>query len=287
MFLSIASAQIVMKKIFLKTGIVLFMVPCVLSCKDDPGPSLATETVLSKVFVDGELEKEYLYNSDKQLDQIREYDGPTGQLKHYTKFEYDARGDLQNEISYNADGKVTGRNEYLKDSDGKFISSERVTLTGADSGKVITRHTYEYDEEGYISKQTWLDLDTQEEESYRAFFYHANGNLKSYEYYWSLIPTPEKAFEVRYRPEGRPLPESISKQRGYPINLSLYLLVAEQIEYETFDTALATTGEYHELISGRIYDNEGFVTEQTITYKYLLPVKPDEVVKMNYEYIKI
>lgn len=276
-----------MKRTLFKTSVVFLAVLCATACNDDPGLSLPTETVLSKVFLDGKLESEYVYNSDRQLERILQYDGSNGQLKNYVKFEYDTRGNLQRHISCNADGKATSMTQYLKDADGKFVSSEFMTLSGTDSGKVIYRHTYEYNSDGYVSKETWNDPDTDEEESYRTYSYYPNGNLEQYEYYWMLVPAPEKAFEVRYSPAGRPLPESLSWRRGYPLNFSLYLLVAEQIQYETFDTALEPTGEYHQVITGRTYNNEGFVTGQVMTYKYILPAKPDEVVKMNYEYLKI
>lgn len=276
-----------MKSILNAMFAALVAVLCTIACADDPAASPPTETVLSKKFHDGKLVSEYEYNSDKQLERILEYDDSNGELKHYTKFEYDTRGYLQTHIAVNADGEATSKTQYLKDTDGKLIGSDLVILTGTDSGKVVSRHKFEYNEEGYVRTDTWLDLDTDEEESYREFFYYPNGNLERYEYYGTVVPVPEKDFEVRYSPAGRPLPESLSVRKAYPINLSLYLLVAEQIQYETFDTTLGTVGEHHELISDRVYDDEGFVIEQTVTYKYILPVKPDEVVKMNFEYKKI
>lgn len=279
--------QIIMRMTLFKTPVVLLAVLSVTACKDDPGLSLPTETVLSKEFRDGTLVSEYKYNSDKQLEQILGYDESTEQLEYFVKFEYDARGYLQQHIVCNADGKATSRTQYQIDPDGKFISSEFITLAGADSGKVIIRHTYEYNSEGYLSKDTWQDPDTEVEESYRVYFYYPNGNLERYEYYWTLVPAPEKAFEVRYSPAGQPLAESVSRRRGYPMNFDLYPLVAEQIQYETFDTAYGASGEYHKLITGRMYDSEGFVTEQTMTYNYILPANPDEVIKVNYTYIKI
>lgn len=276
-----------MKNALFKTSVVFLTVLCITACKDDPGPSLSGETVLNKEFLDGILESEYEYNSDKQLERILEYDLSTGQLDYFVKFEYDTKGYLQNHIVCDADGKATSRTQYQKDSDGKFTGSELMTLTGVDSGKVIYRYTYEYNNEGYVSKQTWHDPDTNVEESYSVYFYYPNGNLERYEYYGKVAPTPEKFFEVRYSPAGQALPESISKRRGYPMNFDLYPLVAEQIQYEIFDTPQEPSSEYHELITGRIYNSEGFVTEQIVTYKYILPAEPDEVIKMNYEYITI
>jgi len=258
-----------------------------MSCKDDPAPSVSVETVLSKVFVDGQLEREYKYNSGKQLEQMLQYKTTTGQLTSYVEFEYDTRGFLQNETAYNSDGKPTGRTQYLKDADGRFISSEYRPLVGTDSGKVTSRKTFEYNEKGLISKQAWNDPDTQEEESYQVYFYFPNGNLERYEYFWTVAPVPEKAVEASYSPAGQPLPESLSRLMASPINLSLYNFVAEKIEYEIFDTALASAAEYHELITDRVYDNDGFVTEQTITSKYIAPASPDDVIKMTYEYKKI
>lgn len=275
-----------MKKIAL-SQFTLAVVLCITSCNDETKPALPKETVLSKVFQDNKLELEYQYNSNKQLEQIRDFELLTGQLNYFSKFEYDTRGFLQNLTSYDASGKATSTSQYLKDSDGKFISSEFITLIGADSGKVVHRHKYQYNKAGHISKQAWHNADTDAEESYTAFFYYPSGNLERYEYYWTVNPSPKKSYEVRYVPDGQPLPESISERRGYPINFDLFRLVADKIEYELFDTALGTTSEYQEVISNRIYNSRGFITEQTITYKYILPEKPDKVINMKYEYIEI
>lgn len=276
-----------MKKILLKTSLAILTVLYAVSCKDDPDPSRSMVTVLSKEFRDGKLELEYQYNSNRQLEKIIGYDVSTGQMEYYMKFEYDTRGYLQNEIGHNADGKATGRTQYQKSSDGKFIGSELMVLTGVDSGTVAVRYTYEYNDQGYISKMTWHDPDTGDEESFMDYSYYTNGNLESYEYYLVGGASPEKAFAVKYSPAGDPLTDDISKRRGYPLNLDLYKLVAEEIHYELFDTWLSSPGEYDELITDRVYDSEGFVTEQTITTKYILPAQPDDVIKMKYEYVGI
>lgn len=160
-------------------------------------------------------------------------------------------------------------------------------LTGADSGKITIRHRYEYNAEGHISKEAWHDPITDAEESYRIYFYYPNGNLAHYEYYWTLSPSPEKAWKVHYSPAGTPLPPSLYKHRGYIINFSLYELVAEEIQTSVFDTPYGIEGEFLQRISGRTYNDQGFVTEQVVTDIDIPSGNSKEVLKMTYEYIEI
>ncbi len=279
-----------MKKNYkLLTAAVLILIGIV-SCKNDPEPSLpeeVKETVLSKVFVDGKLEQEFLYNADGHLAQIDVYNLTTGEVSFSTQFEYDNSGLLQNEISLNAEGKPTSHKLYTKNADGEFVSSQFKVLTGTDSGKVTIINKFQYNEAGLLSKESWHDPETEVEESYRSYSYYANGNLERSEYYWGANPETKKTYEVRYSPAGQALPESISKRRGYPVHFTLYMLVAEKIESENFDTPISNPYESHQVISDRIFNEEGLVTKQTVTYKYILPEKPDEVIEMMYEYIEI
>ena len=280
-------SRIVMKKTSFQLSFMLLTILCITACKDDSEPSLPKEMVLSKVFRDGKLELGYRYNANQQLEQIREYNKSTGLMSYYSEFQYDTRGFLQNEISYDAEEKPTSNKKYLKNNSGQFLSCELIPLTGADSGKVTIRYKYEYNNEGYISKESWYDPETDTEDSYRQYYYYPNGNLEHYEYYWTLVPSPEKAFEVRYSSASQVLPENISKHRGYPINFNLHLFVAEKIEYKTLDSGLGPASEYHELISDRVYNSQGLITEQTITTSYIFPEQPDNVVHMMYEYDEI
>ena len=284
--LFLSKAEIMMKKTSFLLSF-MFIVICITACKDDSEPALPKEMVLSKVFRDGKLELEYRYNADKQLEQIREYDKSTGLLDYYNEFQYDTRGFLQNEITYNADEKPTSTKKYLKNNNGQFVSSEFIPLTGADSGKVTTRHEFEYNKEGYISKHSWIDPETDTEESFQSFYYYPNGNLEYYEYYLALEPSPEKVSEVRYSPASQLLPENIGKRGGYPINFDLLLLVAEEIKYKILDSAWGPASEYHELISDRVYNGQGLVIEQTMTYKYILPEKPEQIIYFTFEYMEI
>lgn len=282
-------SRTVMKQTSFQLSFILLTVLCITSCKDDPEPkpSLPSEMVLSKVFRDGKLEFEYRYSESKQLEQIREYELSTGLLVYFTEFQYDNRGFLEKEVGYNENEKAISSKKYLKNGSGQFLSSDFIPLVGDDSGQVTTRYKFEYNKAGYISKESWYDPETDTEKSYRSYYYYPNGNLERYEYYWSVVPAPEKAFETRYSSAGQTLPENIYKHRGYAINFWMYYFVAEKIEYEIFDSALSPAGEYHEVIGDRIYNSQGLITAQTITYKYILPAQPDEVISITFEYIEI
>lgn len=257
---------------------------CLISCNDDAGP--AGEIVLSKTYFDGVLETEYVYEN-RRLAVTRSYNISTGDLQGYTAFEYDSRGFLESSTYFNATGEPTSKRVYLKNGDGSFTQEDVIKLSGANAGEVTTRFRYEYNKAGYISKRSRHDPETDKEESYSTFFYYENGNRERYERYSTVSAIAEKELEVRYAATARVLPESISKRSGYPINFELDLLATEQIVYEFFDTGQGPAWEYHEVVSGRTLDEKGFITGQTITYKYITPESPDEVFVRKYEYEEI
>lgn len=272
-------------------GIVVLLIGvmvCIhLSCKksgQDPAP---TETVLGKVFRNGQLQSEYVYNSAKQLEKINQYQVSTGQLQSTVSFHYDNAGRVEQQTNYNAAGKPSSKLTYAADNAGKPLSGEFRALIGPDSGKVTIRYKYEHNKAGLISKEAWHNPITDKEESYRLYFYYPNGNLERYEYYWTLTPTPEIAWEVHYSAARNPVPPSLFERKGYVINFSLYELVAEEIETITFDTPLSNASKYFQQISDRKYNSQGFVTAQTMTTFSMESKTPIEVVEMTYQYSEI
>ena len=257
------------------------------SCKKS-GPNPApTETVLSKVFRNGQLQSEYVYDAAKRLEKINQYQVSTGQLQSTVSFHYDNAGRVERQTNYNAAGKPSSELIYAFDDAGKPLSGEFRALIGPDSGKVTIRYKYEHNKAGLISKEAWHNPITDKEESYRLYFYYPNGNLERYEYYWTLTPTPEIAWEVHYSAARNPVPPTLFERKGYVINFSLYELVTEEIETITFDTPLSNASKYFQQISDRMYNSQGFVTAQTMTTFNMESKTPIEVVEMTYQYIEI
>lgn len=271
-----------MKKIPLAL-VVFYLMTAITSCKKSSGSSQPKETVLSQALSNGNLWLQFEYNDKKQLSKLTEYDLATGKPDYSQAFQYDAKGRLDMILDYNSDGKFSGREEYSKDLAGNFTQVEFFDVA-SDPKKVVTRVMYTY-KEGYIVKEAWIDLNTGKEVSYRKYVWYLNGNLRSSEYYGDLDPLT-LSYKAEYSPIGNPLPETIAKHSGYPINFWNYYFVAEEI-HNTYSAAFGGPVDYKEVMSQRKYNAEGLLTEQTITNKHTVPADADEVSQMTYVYIQI
>lgn len=258
---------------------------CVTSCKDDPAPVGPEVSVLSKVYVDGVLDYEYRYSDEGRLIQTRNYNVSTGNFAGYSDLKYDSRGFLEEAENHNADEEITSVTLYETNPDGQFTSAERYDLDGADLGTLTIRYTFGYNKDGRINRQSWHDPDTDDEYYRIEFFYYENGNRERVEHYESDGISLEKIYEAHHSPGDFVLPESLTTRGGYPVSYEFDLMVAEQIEH--FGVSLAPLQEYHEIVSDRMVNEEGLVTELKVTTKFIEPAEPDHVVIMKYEYEKI
>jgi hypothetical protein len=271
-----------MKKALSALSVVLLFI-CIAGCKKNSsgGPK---ETVLSQVFINGKLQLDYEYNDKQQLSKITEYDPLTGKPEYSQAFTYDSKGRLDDILDYNANGKLTAKEEYHKDLAGNFTKRDFFDLSGTDSGKVVSRVEYTYKEKRII-KEAWVDLVTGKEYAYRKFAWYVNGNMKSSEYYGSLTPVT-LWWKSEYSPAGDSLPATLVKHAAYPVNFWNWYFVAEEIHSST-EAAAGTPTDYTEFISNRKYNEEGLLIEQTIIKKHTVPILKDVESKMKYVYKQI
>ncbi len=271
-------------KRMLSTLLTVLVIAGIAGCKKNGSGGSSPLTVLSQVFSDGKLQLQYDYNDKQQVSKITEYDLASGKPDYSQEFIYDKRGRLENILDYNNSGKQTGKQQFFKDLDGHFTRVDYSSLTGTDSGKVVTRIEYTYNKQGFIVKEAWVDLVTGKPTSYRANAWDANGNLKTSDYYGQL--NPAVLWWTTEYTAGKPLPETLAQHSGYPINFSLYYFVAEEI-HTSLIAGYGTPEDYTEFMTGRTYNNEGFLTDQTITLKHKVPISVDKVSVMKYVYKQI
>ncbi len=260
-----------------------FVLACLITaCKKEKSPD--KETVLAKIYQNDKLIYEFVYSSEKMI-RLNTYDELTGQFDYANSFEYDHAGTLVLEKSYGQSNKLSSQVMYTSDATGKIMYHEYMDLNGVDSGHITTRVNYSYDASGRVSQQTWTDPVTKDTSSFRRLTYYPNGNIKSLDSYLYYL-SPNLQYKVKYSPEGAPLPESLVKHRGYPVNFLLFDLVSgEEHVYNYNDEQVV--GERKQIFSNRHYDANGYLQTQTVTERNIIPGGPDRVVQMRYEYAEL
>lgn len=272
-----------MKRILHYLFVILLPAMLVIACKKNSGPK-PTELLLSKVYHNEKLELEYEYDDENRLAKITEYDLASGKPAYSDAFTYDRSG-IKTINSYNSSGKLTSIGKYSRDLSGQLTKLEYFGVSGADSGKVVTRIKYTSNKQGQIVKEAWVNLLTDKEVSYRKLSWYDNGNLKSSEYYGSVNPDV-LWWETSYSPAGDSLPEQISGHSGYPVNYLNFYFSAEKIHYNI--TAIAGgPKEYEEVMSKREYNDAGLITKQNIATNYINPLQLSPKVEKRYEYIEL
>ncbi|WP_257666399.1 hypothetical protein [Parapedobacter tibetensis] len=265
------------------------------ACKRDhnPSPAPEKETVLSKIYKNGVLYMEYSYDANmKAINRINTYKSD-GQLQNAVEFAYDSNGLLGSYTNYDDSGEPTTKMLFTKDENGHFQEGELVSLSGANTGQVVNRHKYSYNADGLINREAWLSLSTGAEKSAREYTYYPNGNLKAYHYYEKLQPMAMLSHKAEFSPAGSPLPETIAKHKGYPINFLIYEFVAEKIHYTIYDNSgSGDDTEYAYHFTDREYNEQGFVISQNNTL-FDPPPPPSEILTIGvkttyrYEYIEL
>jgi hypothetical protein len=268
----------------MKTIVFFLVVICLFTeCKKDKS-SGTKETVLTKVIKNGKLTDEFVY-SKKRMIRANAYDEITGEFDYATGFEYDLSGKLVKENEYSQPNKIGAQIIYTWGADGKISQHEYKSLSGNDSGQIVARVKYDYDALGRINKLSWVDLVTDETVTTNVLTYYSNGNLRSSAIYYHYNPLPTLQWETNYS-AGEPLPQSLSKFQGYPINFLLYDLVAGERHFYYYGNGIVTK-ETNDIFTNRLYNEKGYLMQQTIKQKTILPAAPDKLIQMEYEYAEL
>lgn len=269
-----------MKKIFVFTIIVLFLG----ACKKSGSPSSPKEIQLAKVFVDDKLESEFIFNSDKQLKEERYF--KNNDLSGVTKYTYNAQGYLTESNSYKMPEKEqNGRNVYTVNGAGRIARNAVYDNSGDGFNKLNFYIDHEYDANGRCTKQIWKP-DEMTVSTTRENHYYPNGNLRVYEVFYHHSGSPEKQWSVSYNNSDSTLPVSFYNIKAYPVNYYYPYLLSSVIEGVTYDDGNIDQ-KYQEIITDKKYNKRGLLSEAKVTTKYLMPVKPDYVRTLKFEYVEL
>jgi hypothetical protein len=267
-----------------KALLLLFVAGFFITCKKDKSPSVAKETVLSKVFFNNTLVYEFIYSPQKQMTRYNEYDEKTGKFEYASGLEYDAGGRMVKENQYNSTNKLTGQVVYTWLPGGGLSHHQYKSLSGADSGQFTNRVNYSYDGAGRVSQRAWVDLVSSVVYTSADYSYYNSNNLRSSAVYY-YYGAPELQWKTDYT-DGNPIPSSLLKYKSWPINFYLFDLVTGERHFTSYNNG-TLNGESKEIFSDRKYDNAGFLISQTITRKNILPLSPNVVIQAKYEYIQL
>jgi hypothetical protein len=254
-------------------------------CKKDT--SSPKQILLSKSFVDGKIETEFIYNSDGQLKEEKNYWEKLGtwQLGNRAVYSYDANGMLKEKHSYDMPANIVSSHSVFTVNDLGEITRNAIYNT-PDSGKLSFYIDHEYNGDGGVKQQTWKDED-EKIQTFRTLNYYPNGNMRTSEsfYQWGG-PTAEKVWGSSYGPSDTTLPASFYNIKAYPVNFYYSYLTSSYINHYTYEDGAVET-QYQEIISDRKYNKWGLVTEEKITTKHIKPVKADEVRTVKFEYVEL
>lgn len=267
----------------MKKTLILIFITGMVACNKDKSTGVPGKG-LAKIIQDNITIYEFVYSPQDRLIRLNSYDETTGLFDYAAGFEYDGNGNMVLEKQYNATNKLTGQVSYSYTTNGRVSKHEYKPLTGADSGKVTVRVKYSYDAAGRISNQSWVDLLTDQVYASRELAYYNNNNLRSSTSYYHN-PLPEQQWKTDYT-DGNPLPDNLSRSRGYPVNFLLYDMVTGQKHFYAYSDGTTVTDEITEVFTNRQYDDKGYLLQQTWTMKYILPAAPSKVRQMRYEYVQ-
>ena len=223
---------------------------CKTSTNSINAPKTEGELLLSKIIVDGELSKEFIYNDESKLIQMNQYFKDS--IISTQKYSYNSNGQLSEIIhdgftdtfKYNDNGLLESRSSYYEKTD----KSWQEVYSYAPSNFIQKALTYYNNEKrGYIQYSYDTQNNTIERREYEdktdfllteyrikydnyenpfpiniPIDLRNNHNIKKYYYYSAVMSSPPNEYESKYEynSEGLPIKEIRQYLNG---NKSIYI----------------------------------------------------------------
>lgn len=267
--------------------IILFLICAALLAACKKNGSSPKTILLTKVLVDGHPEVEYTYNSKGQIIGEKWYNEHSPfEFVYRTEYIYDAAGNVKELKGYNMpSNELETHQVFTLDGEGRIVSTAYYSVNGV-SETFSTYINNEYNKNGRVSKQTWLDED-EEIHTYRNLQYYPNGNMRNSESWLQYGgPPAKKGWASSYGPSDTSLPASFYAVKAYPVNFYYGFLSGSYINHYSYDGDGKVEGQWREEMSNRQFNARGLVTQETITAKPIKPVGPESVKLMQFEYIE-
>ncbi len=262
-----------------------------LGCNQEDDVLPKKELLLSKVYKNGELSTEYVYGLDKKLLTINYYKRVLG---------VHVKSDFIH-LSYNVGALLTESVAFSKNNIGKT----KFTYTYNVSGQLVQRDffiiyengtttrwfytEYAYNQKQELIRETYYYEEDVSDSWYADYTYDNHGNLLSSTRFTYDDEASDylKTGTTTCEQGDMPLPEHWNN----------YLVPLIEFEFFEFTLVRSTVINYYSSdkkytgitnVTGRVYNDAGYVTAQTIT---LIETDPDnketsEVENMTYEYVE-
>jgi hypothetical protein len=248
-----------MKKILL----ILLTVACCYACKKDSSPD--KKLLLSKVYEDGLLKLEYLYDSDKKPQRRNSYSTGTGQsvFNGFRLYQY-ANG-LPKEVSdYNKDNQFYNRYTLQYD-----VNNRPTRLDYYNSANtLVLYYTLDYNVNGKISGYTATNVATNKKSLEGQFTYDQHGQVAGINRYNFIGLVKTKYDSTTFVFENKAFPDWWSYYEIIPI-------IGLPNGDKTFFDMHCTSSFYYYVdappsisemaYSNKKYNNEGLITEQQVS----------------------
>jgi hypothetical protein len=270
----------------IKLAIVLFGASIFLfSCKKDK--SQPKQLLLSKVFRDGQLQHEYIYDTDKKVLRKNRYNVGQGQsnLISFRLYNYNADGLVADITDFTASSQFSDKVSLVYDV------NKRVTrLNQKKSDNSITfYYVFEYDFGGKLSKYSLYSQSNDEKTVDAQFTYNADGFLSKIIRRSFINGAPVKLDSTTY---------SVDKQLpGHWNYYEMLLVFSSNFSDRIFLDMITNSSFYYRydappqivdrIFAEKIYDDNGYLLKQAITTK-AVDIGPATITntELSYEYVK-
>lgn len=252
-----------MKKSFL----VILTLVILFACKKEGSGGGNGKMLLSKVYMNDLLYREYIYSSEDRL--IRENNFATGagqsKLSTYRMFEYNADGTIDEEYHYSNAHVAVVQRTYLYNALGKVSKiDEAVDYSGsADFEDIDYTYAYDYDNKGRLVKVISREADLTPR-WYESFSYDENDNLVYYDF---QDYDDNNHAVMKQKTEIVPGGKIPQHWKGFllePTDFNFYEMYITSKKYTSYWILPATNTEY--AFTNRVYE-EGYLVSQTLEAK--------------------
>jgi hypothetical protein len=249
-----------MKKIFL----IILVAASVVACKKDGSGSGGGKLLLSKIFFNGLLINEYIYNIDGKITRINNYLTGGGQstLTSYFIYQYNSEGRISESILYSDEHSGISRGVYSYNAQGKLTRiDEAVSFDGDKDLDIIDFfEVYNYNASGQLTKMTRREQNYTMD-YYTDYTYDDKGYLASYESWYLDNGNMVLKQKMEINPGAKPMPDHWKAMLLTPTDWDLYRFYITGLKYTAYwsvPTGSVSLWSYHD----REYNDQGYVVKE-------------------------
>jgi YD repeat-containing protein len=269
-----------MKKIFC----CILLAASIASCKKDSSGGGSNKLLLSKIYLKGLLETEYIYNTEGKMVRNNNYTTGGGQskLSTYRLFEYNDDGRISEIWHFSKEYQPTSRRIFTYSPQGRLTRVDEATIfTGDDNlDNMDYFEVYEYNPAGQLTTLTRRHTNyTMHRRS--DYTYDEKGNLSKEEDWY--LDNGNMVIKQRNEldPWSKAMPENWKALLLVPDDMQLYLLFIPGMKYTNWWLGSASVSNWS--FVDRQYNNQGLVVKETFQISSNGSVNS---VEKTYEYVQ-